>query len=406
MASSGSDTRRGGAVDGYQPSLDGVRALAVTAVLLYHAGVPWLPGGFLGVDAFFVLSGFLITSLLLAERARHGRVRLVAFWGRRARRLLPAALVMLAGTAIAGRYLLPPLDLGLLRGDEFAAIGYVANWRMIYRGADYFAQTAAASPVQHTWSLSIEEQFYLVWPLLLVGVLALRRRSGRRLLLTLACAGALASALAAALLYHPTNPNRAYFGTDSRAQALLVGCALALLLARSPARDAAAPAAGVPAQAGPPALEAAAAPARHRVLGLLAGLGALVFAVECWRAGGSSGWLYRGGLALCALAVAAVLAHATRSPGSPTARLLSLVPLVWLGRISYGVYLYHWPLFEYLDAGRTGLSGLGLLALRLTAVLVVATLSYHLIEQPIRRGRWLRVARPVIPAGAALLAAA
>src|SRR5690242_11622913 len=156
----------------YRPALDGLRGLAVTAVVLFHGGVAALSGGFLGVDSFFVLSGFLITSLLLAEQDRDGRIRLVAFWGRRARRLLPALLLMIAAVAIAGRWLLAPDDQRLLRGDALAALGYVANWRMIYRGADYFTQTAAPSVLQHTWSLGIEEQFYVLWPLIVAGLLA------------------------------------------------------------------------------------------------------------------------------------------------------------------------------------------------------------------------------------------
>ena len=154
---------------GYNPALDGIRALAVSAVMLFHFGVPGLTGGFLGVDAFFVLSGFLITSLLLAEHARDGRVRLTAFWARRFRRLMPALLAMLVATMIAGHFLLQDSDLSLLRVDGLAALGYVANWRMIWRGTGYFAATATPSPLQHTWSLGIEEQFYLLWPLLVAG---------------------------------------------------------------------------------------------------------------------------------------------------------------------------------------------------------------------------------------------
>jgi peptidoglycan/LPS O-acetylase OafA/YrhL len=391
--------RAGGVVDGYQPALDGVRALAVAVVVLFHAGVSALPGGFLGVDAFFVLSGFLITSLLLGEVHRSGRVQLTAFWGRRARRLLPALLLMLVAVGLAGRYLLPPLDFKLLRGDELAALGYVANWRMIYRGADYFAQTAAASPVQHTWSLGIEEQFYLLWPLILVAVLVLPGRLRRRpaapraavsVLLVAVLAGVLVSVVDAAVLYRHDNPNRAYFGTDSRAQALLIGCALALLLVRFPRL-----------------LRGGS----HRRLGFAALLSALLLAYVVTHAQGSSGWLYRGGLGLAALAVAIVLAHATISPASPTARLLSLTPLVWLGRISYGVYLWHWPLFQFLNAGHTGLTGSTLLLVRLGVLLAVALVSYVLVEQPIRTGRsvpgrWLRRRPALISAGVGVLAMA
>jgi peptidoglycan/LPS O-acetylase OafA/YrhL len=370
----------------YRPALDGVRALAVAAVLLFHAGVAWLPGGFLGVDAFFVLSGYLITSLLLSERARRGRIRLGAFWLRRARRLLPALLVVLVVVGFAFRDVLPPVELGLLRFDALAALGYVANWRMVYRGADYFAQTAAPSPLQHTWSLGIEEQFYLLWPLIVVAVpalLLLSRRLVRHtntVLLALCVSGVVASEAVAALLYRPDNVDRAYFGTDARAQALLVGCALAILLA-SPHSEAGSEASTASERTGLPdwAGDAVA----------VAGVGGIVVVGWLWtHAHGTDGWLYRGGLTVGAVAVAAVIAHAVQRPDAAVARVLAIAPLVWLGRISYGVYLWHWPLFALLTADRTGWHGPALLALRLAATLAVAAVSFVLIEEPIRRGRW------------------
>jgi peptidoglycan/LPS O-acetylase OafA/YrhL len=357
----------------YQPALDGVRALAVTAVLIFHAGVVWLPGGFLGVDAFFVLSGFLITSLLLGERAKAGRIRLGAFWLRRARRLLPALLLLVAFVAIAFRGILTTLDLRLLRDDALAALGYVANWRMIYRGDDYFTQTAAPSPLQHTWSLGIEEQFYVLWPLIVVAVLWAGAYS-RRLLLALCIAGAAVSAIVCALLYDPFDINRAYFGTDARAQALLIGCALAALLHGKVDR-AAAPSTG-----------------RRRwpawVLAAAAGAGVLVVAWLWLDANGVDPLLYRGGFALGGLAVAAVLAHCVLRPQALLARVLSVAPLVWLGKISYGVYLWHWPLFDLLNHERTGMTGTSLLMLRFAATLAAATASYVLLERPVRTGRW------------------
>nr|WP_296067489.1 acyltransferase family protein [uncultured Actinoplanes sp.] len=372
----------------YRPALDGVRGLAVAAVLMFHGGVAALSGGFLGVDAFFVLSGFLITSLLLAEYRDSGRINLPAFWGRRARRLLPALVMMLGAVVLVSRWLLPPEELRALRGDALAAIVYVANWRMMNRGSGYFAETAAPSPLQHTWSLGIEEQFYLLWPLLVVTLLMAARRCGRGTLLTVCIVGAAGSALAAAWLFHPADVDRDYYGTDTRAVALLTGAAVAVALARREA-DGGAP--RVP----------------RSVLGALAFAGAGVTAWLWVGADGGDPWMYRGGFVLAALAVAAVIAHAVVSPRSPTARLLAVAPLVWLGRISYGVYLWHWPLFTWLNAERTGLTGPGLLAARWAATLAVAAASYVLVETPLRRARWIRhPARTPAVAGCATALAA
>ncbi len=359
----------------HRPALDGIRAVAVAAVLVFHGGLAFLPGGFLGVDAFFVLSGFLITSLLIVERARTGRIQLVRFWGRRARRLLPALLLMLLAVVIAAHWLLAPGDLVPVRGDALAALLYVANWRMIFRGSDYFALTAAPSPLQHTWSLGIEEQFYLLWPLLVVAL-----RGSRRAMLTACVVGGVASTALAALLYHPTDANRAYYGTDSRAVALLVGCALGVLLAGR--------------------LAAPDDNRRHLLLGALTVPAVVALGWAATHGAGESAWLYRGGFAAVAVAVAVIIAHATLSPRSPTARVLSLPPLQALGRISYGVYLWHWPLFVFLTAARTGLAGAPLFGVRCAATLAVATLSYHLVELPVRHGRLLPRGSRLAPAGA------
>jgi peptidoglycan/LPS O-acetylase OafA/YrhL len=366
-------------------ALDGVRGLAVAAVLAFHGGR--LRGGFLGVDAFFVLSGFLITALLLTEHAGSGRIGLGAFWARRARRLLPALLLMLAVVLVVSRWLLPAGELGALRADALATTGYVANWRLMDRGGGYFAQTAPPSPLQHTWSLAIEEQFYLIWPLLLLALLAATRPEGprRRTVVVTAClVGAAASTLAGAILSRGIVTDRVYYGTETRAVALLVGCAVAALLVGRPAAE-----------------------GRHRLLGGLALLGAAVTAGLWVHADGGAPWLYHGGLLAAALAVAAVIAHAVRSPHSPTARVLAVPPLVWLGRISYGVYLWHWPLFQWLDEERTGVGGLQLLVLRCAATIAVATVSYAAVERPLRTAPWLR--RPLLTpssAGAAMAATA
>src|SRR3954470_712631 len=201
-------TRRGPSF-GYNRALDGIRAFAVAAVVVFHAGVGGVAGGFLGVDTFFVLSGFLITSLLLAERVSRGRIDLKRFWIRRARRLMPALLAMLLATVVAGHFLLDSDALGLLRADAYAALAYIANWRMIFRGTGYVAATAAPSPLQHTWSRGIEEQFYLLWPLLMAGLLAwAATRRALTTLLAFCVAGTVASQVLCAWLFRPDSMGR------------------------------------------------------------------------------------------------------------------------------------------------------------------------------------------------------
>ncbi|MBV9048555.1 MAG: acyltransferase, partial [Solirubrobacterales bacterium] len=208
----------------YAPGLDGVRALAVTAVVLYHARVPWLPGGFLGVDVFFVLSGYLITSLLLAEYRRAGRIDLSRFWIRRARRLLPAALLVIVVCLIVEAVFLRG-NLGAFRGDALASVLYVNNWHQIFAGQSYFAAFGRPSLLEHYWSLSVEEQFYVVWPLVLVGGFAISRR---RWVVGAAVAAVFISMVLMALLYHGgVDASRAYYGTDTRAAPLMIGAILA-----------------------------------------------------------------------------------------------------------------------------------------------------------------------------------
>jgi peptidoglycan/LPS O-acetylase OafA/YrhL len=406
MAQHRTRATRAGSVEvpAHVPALDGIRALAVAAVLAFHGGLSWASGGFLGVDAFFVLSGYLITALLLAEwRRGGGRIDLPAFWGRRARRLLPALLLVVTAVAIAARALLPPEEVRLLRGDGIAALFYVANWRMVLRGGDYFAQTAAPSPLEHTWSLGIEEQFYLVWPLVLSVVLYVRRSGGapmparasgrlraRLWLLVVVCGvGAAASTAALALTYSAANPGRAYYGTDTRGAAILVGAGLAALLAlRTGGRS------EHPGESTPRPLT----PGWRGVL--LGGSAAGAAGVAAWmatRLSGTDEALYQGGMVGLALAVAAVIAHVVLVPSGWSARLLALPPLPALGRISYGIYLWHWPVFIAANAARTGLDGLALFAVRCLVTVGVALLSYVLVERPVRRRG--RPRRPVLAGG-------
>jgi peptidoglycan/LPS O-acetylase OafA/YrhL len=358
----------------YVPALDGVRGIAVAAVLLFHGG--YLAGGFLGVDLFFVLSGFLITKLLLADGSRAGRIRFARFWARRARRLFPALGATLLGVALYAALFASPEERADIRADAWATMLYVPNWRAVNALRDYWALFRTPSPLQHTWSLGIEEQFYLVWPLALAGVLAVCGRRTPRAVCVGSLALAAASIAAMWTLYDPRNPSRVYYGTDTRAAAILLGGALA-------------------------AWQASAGPARLRAaIELAGGVGVAVLAAA-WCT------LYRGGFAACGLAGAALIAAAAHPQRGPLAALLALAPLRGLGVISYGVYLWHWPVYLMLDAARTGLSGWMLFGVRVAATIAISLASYRFIEQPIRRGagtarRWALVA----PAATAAIALA
>jgi peptidoglycan/LPS O-acetylase OafA/YrhL len=373
----------------HQPALDGLRGAAVAGVLLFHGG--HLRGGFLGVDAFFVLSGFLITSLLLAETSANGHIALGAFWGRRARRLLPALALVLLAVAVYAWFLARPDELATIRGDALSTVGYFANWRAIASSRDYWALFRAPSPLDHSWSLAIEEQFYLVWPLV-IAVVAWRcdlRIAARRVLLVSGVL-ALVSLAWTLAIFNPSNPSRVYYGTDTRAASILVGAALAAALAvRGSVRS----------RGGRAALEAAA-------------LGSLVLLAFAWiRASGSSEVLYRGGLFVCAIATATLIAASVHPRRGPVARLLSFRPLCLLGLISYGVYLWHWPIYVVLDPVRMHFGGWPLLMVRIAVTVAVAVASYHFVEQPVRRGSFRtpesrRVLEVLAPASAIVVVAA
>ena len=363
---------------GHVPALDGVRGLAVIAVLLFHGGVSWAKGGFLGVDAFFVLSGLLITSLLLDETRRTGVVDLAHFWSRRARRLLPALLLVVAAAGAYGATLAPRGSLEGLRKDAIATLFYVANWRFIQAGADYFEATAAPSVLRHTWSLAIEEQFYLVWPLVLW---AIARAARRRSLIVGATAlvaglGTLTSAAAMWMLFHPgEEPSRAYFGTDSRVQVVLTGALLAAGIAALRRRRDGAPLDG----------------AASIGLGVAAALSLAGFLAACALVEGDETLLFRGGFLAVSLGVAALLAHIVLVPSGWSAVVFSWAPLRAVGLLSYGLYLWHWPVFLTVTRGRTGLEGPALLAAKVAVTAVLSVVSYFLVEQPIRRGAFPRM---------------
>ena len=379
------------------PGLDGLRAVAVLGVMAYHLGFGWASGGYLGVDLFFVLSGFLITSLLLEEWCSSARIRLAAFWGRRARRLLPALFLVLVAVAVYavvnGRFSSPTsggaaIDLSGLRGDALATLFYVANWHSIFSHQSYFTQFSTPSPLQHTWSLAIEEQFYLVWPLVIVALVRLRPRNWRRVGLGLCVVGALASAVAMAVLYHPgADPSRIYYGTDTRAFDLLAGAALAFGAAARP-------------QPGPLARARLhiAAPVAVVVLGVF------------WASAGTAGGLptstmFRGGFLGAAVLAAIVIADVRQLDQGPLAKVLSIRPLGWIGTISYGLYLWHWPIFVYLNTARTGLSGIALTLARVGLTFALASTSFYLVERPVRRHRFSGLGVAVLIPGAVILTA-
>ena len=353
---------------GHVPALDGLRGLAVLGVVAFHVG--WIDGGYLGVDAFFVLSGFLITSLLLAEHDRRGRIALARFWGRRARRLLPAMLAMVA-VVLVWTMAADRAQLDAVRGDAVATLLYVANWHEIATTSSYWAIFDAPSPLQHTWSLAIEEQFYLAWPLVVGGVALVAVRLRRRLapVLGVVAVGAAAASYALmAALYDEGDASRAYFGTGSRLGAIVLGAALAALLGRRLLQPG-------------PALG-------DRRLDVAAMVALAVLAWAWVSVEGTTPWLYRGGFALLGLAVVVVIAAACR-PGI-VATGLAWRPLRALGLISYGLYLWHWVVIAILTEARTGLHGLSLDLVQLVISLAAALASFWFLEQPIRTRRWLR----------------
>jgi len=343
----------------YHPALDGLRALAVYLVLAFHAGLAAVGGGFIGVDLFFVLSGFVVANVLLAELDETGSVRLGRFYARRVRRLLPAALVVVVATSAVFVLVAPAVRRAPLVADAQSALLYVANWRFLSQADDYFAEDTEQSPFLHFWSLAIEEQFYLVFPVLLLVLH--RLLAGRTRAVLLALAGLFGASVIAQLVWSQVNQNHAYYGTDARLYQLLAGVLLALVLRAAAHRTGAAPATGL---------------AVTGVLGLLLLGSGLLEMSPSWR-----------GLAATAVAVSAVGGLAL-APRGPVAGVFSQPVVVHLGRISYGTYLWHWPVILVIQE---------VLTVRpvIVAVLTVgvasglAALSYEVLEMPVRTSRVL-----------------
>ncbi len=345
----------------YYGSLDGLRALAVLAIIAYHFNYGWARGAYLSVDLFFILSGFLITTLLIMEWRRSDRIALKQFWARRARRLLPALFLLLIFVAVFTRLEIDPWNRASIRGDGIASLFYVANWRFIADKQGYFELFSAASPLRHMWTLAIEEQFYLVWPLVVYVTMKAGRGSLR--VLTAVCGvGIVASIAIMARVYTPGDPLRAYYGTDARAHTILFGALLAILLVSwNPS-----------------------ASAKRRLV--VAGSIAFVVMLAAWNlATGTSSRYYHGGSALYAVLACIVIAGALQ-PGV-LQRILSFEPLPWIGRLSYGIYLFHWPIIVWLVPSRVHIYGWPLNALRLALTFLCATLSFYLVELPIRERR-------------------
>jgi peptidoglycan/LPS O-acetylase OafA/YrhL len=358
-------------------------------VAVYHFGGgngSWLPGGFLGVDMFFVLSGYLITGLLLAEYQRRGRIDLLGFWVRRLRRLAPALILMLLVVSAWVWWAASPNDYPRRRSDILWTVGYLANWHLIHTSDTYFAAYNAASPLRHAWSLAVEEQFYLVWPTVLLVLVWFGRRWLKRTRVLVGLAALAGIGLSASWLlinYDSLYPSHAYYSTEGRVQELFVGVLLAVVLPRLRSR--------VP----------VAAVAVVAVIGLAGLLTAI------WLLPDNTAFFYRGGALCICLATAAVIAGLELRPDGVLARVFSWRPAVALGRISYGVYLWHWPVVVAIgvDSGMPPRQQLTRQLLRVVITLAAATASYFLVEQPVLRSRRV-LSSPARVIGAALAASA
>ncbi len=356
----------------YMPGLDGLRAIAVLAVIAFHLGFGWAPGGLLGVGIFFTLSGYLITDILLSQLDRRGHIRLGRFWLARARRLLPALFAMLI-VVVAWVTIFGPAQPQQFRDAVVANAFYVGNWQLILGDVSYFARFEPPGPLNHLWSLAIEEQFYIFWPfILLVGVKLVREAplpSGVRPRLAAVTLGlAIVSAILMAVLYRPSlDPSRVYYGTDTRASELLFGAALAMVW---------------PSRKLSPRIGAGA----RNTLDALGVVGLLAIALMIWQTDQYSSFLYRGGFVLLSIATVLVLAPLAH-PACRLGGILGRRPLRWIGVRSYGIYLWHFPIIVLTTPGGVA-NGRELLraALQVAAIFAVSALSWRYLEEPIRHG--------------------
>jgi len=344
--------------------LDGLRGVAVIFVIIFHSGLDWLPGGFLGVSVFFTLSGFLITSLLINECENTGRINLRAFWGRRLRRLAPASLVVIAGVVGLASWLSTSVEASRIKGDAISAVLYFSNWRFIYSGHSYGELFASPSPLQHLWSLSIEEQLYVAVPVIIAGLFAVGlRRRGIGIVLLI---GVVGSTIATLLT---SGHEHIYYGTHTRAAELLLGAALACLL-------------------GQRIEQLATKPSRPwSTIYLLPLLGVILLARFSTV---DSSWVYSGALTL--FGVLSVVCLIAAIQHGPVRQVLSWSVLVRVGEVSYGLYLIHWPVIVWLNSNRLDVNPTVLFGVQVGVTVILTVMSYWLIEQPIRHRKVLRSA--------------
>ncbi len=352
------------------PGLDGLRAIAVLAVICFHLGFGWAPGGLLGVGIFFTLSGYLITDILLGQYMRRGAIHLGRFWLGRARRLLPALFLMLL-IVIAWVTIFGPAQPDQFRKAVVSAIFYVNNWQQIAANVSYFSRFAPEQPLNHLWSLSVEEQFYIFWPfILLIGLRFIHEREGNGLRPKLALwtlGLAIASSILMAVLYHPSlDPSRVYYGTDTRAAGLLFGAALAMVW---PSRR----------------LSKRITFQARRNLDLMGVVGLVIIAILILTCGEFSQFLYRGGFVLLSIATVMVLMPLAH-PACKLGNAVGCKPLRWIGVRSYGIYLWQTPVIVLTSP--QGHHGHSLIrdVLQVAAIFIIASLSWRFVEEPIRHG--------------------